>query len=272
MDVVPPSDGGQGSNFPEATYAERLTTEATGASSWSYYRIVANEGRRYYGAFDPVANPSKPITLFDAPTTDFPDRIGYGTNWSRTVDWMGLVDYGIFESEVAVHFTSQAEVDAYGTVVLPGLGEVPALRINEVNSYERTDVWLGWPLDTQCFRSYYWLVRGVGQAVHIISNAELAVPPANFTTAKYLLRVFAASKVTDGPALRPVAALRIRTRPGMAILDWLSETNRSGYRVESLDFLGATNWQVLAEPVGNAWSNSLPSTPTQRFFRVFSKP
>jgi hypothetical protein len=272
MEVVPPSDGGQGSSFPDAAYAERLTTEATGVQSWSYYRIVTNEGRRYYGFFDAVANPAQPVTVFNAPTTDLPDRIGYGTNWNRTVDWLDLIDAGFFQLQVAVHFTSQAQADAYGTVVLPGIGEVPALRVNEVNTYEVTDLSLGIPLSTEYFRNYYWLVRGVGKAVHIISNGATTVPPANFTTAKTVLRVFAASNVTDGPSLRPVAALRIRAQPQMAILDWLSETNRSGYRVESLDFLGGTNWQVLAEPSGNSWSNALLPAATQRFYRVFSKP
>ena len=272
MDVAPPTDGGHEASFPDATYIERTTVEGTNKVSRSYYRLVPNEGRRYYGAYDPQANPFKPLTEFKPPTTDLPDPIGYGTNWSRTLDWEDRINFLFALCDVAVHFTSRSQVDAYGTVVLPGIGEVPALRVNEVNTYVITNFTLPFPPITECFRNYYWLVRGIGSAVHIVSYPESKAPSDDFTEAKTVLRVFAASRVPDAPTLRPVSALRIRTEPGRFILTWQAETNRSGSRVEGLSLLGTTNWQVLAEPSANSWSNALAPTALQQFFRVLSKP
>jgi hypothetical protein len=132
-----------------------------------------------------------------------------------------------------------------------------------------TNQTLGW-VTTHYIRNYYWLVRGVGKAVDILSEPDIEPPLADFTTARFILRVFAASKVTDASALRPVSGLRIRAQSGKAILGWTQETNRSGYQVEGLNLLGTTNWQVLAEPSASAWTNLMPAN--QGFFRVFSKP
>ena len=83
-----------------------------------------------------------------------------------------------------------AVVDAYGTLVLPGIGEVPALRVNEEHTYDTQDTTLGLPLGKQYFRNYYWLVKGVGLAVNIISKADTAsVPPDAFKTAATVSRV-----------------------------------------------------------------------------------
>jgi len=184
MDVVAPNDASHGVNYPNAAYAERLTNETTGARSWSYYRVATDQGRLYYGFYDAVANAECPLKVFDAPTVDLPYRIQFGQSWSRTVDFADCIDAGFIVLDLAVHFISQAQVDAHGTLVLPGIGEVPALRVNEVNTYEITDLTLGLPIPTQHFRNYYWLVPGIGKAVHVISEGSATVPPPNLTTAK----------------------------------------------------------------------------------------
>jgi hypothetical protein len=154
-DIVAPSDGGHGAGFSAATYAERDTKESNGQQSWSYYRISNNVGRSYYGFYDANANAACPRKVFSFPTIDLPDGIHYGQTWSRTVDFPDCVDLGGAFFQLDVHFTSQSEVDAYGAVVLPRLGEVPALRVNEVNTYVVSLSSL--PISTQNFRNYYWL-------------------------------------------------------------------------------------------------------------------
>lgn len=265
MDVVAPTDGGNGASFPQATYAERLTSEADGTRSWSYYRIVTNQGRAYYGFVDTNSNPDMPIKVFNSPTIDLPDPIQFGQTWNRTVDYQDFAVFIIF----AVHFTAQANVDAYGTLVLPGIGEVSALRVNEVHEYDYIDLTLGFLNYTNYFRDYYWLVPGAGKAVEIISNPNsTGPPPANLTVAHTMSRLFEASGMQ--PAPYPVASLRIRLEAGQAILNWLAETNVTVYRVDASFQLGAGGWQLVSEPATNAWSE--PATNAIRFFRVFAKP
>jgi len=181
------------------------------------------------------------------------------------VDWNDCYNLGGFEVALAVHFTSQASVDAYGTVVLPRIGEVPALRVNEVNTYEVTDLDFGIFNSTSHFRNYYWLVRGIGKAVLIISAPSSTVPPPDFTAARTILRVFEASP-------RPVMNLRIRQQGAEATLDWLRQTNTSGYRVETRETISATNWTWRGESATNVWTEPLTNGETQRFFRVLLKP
>ena len=188
------------------------------------------------------------------------------------MDWEDLLDAGFFQIRVAVHFTSRAEVDAYGTIVLPSIGEVPALRVNEVNTYEFQDLSLGLPLPPQIFRNYFFLVRGIGKAVHIVSNGQATVPSENFSPAKTVLRVFEASDVKDRQALRSVTGLRIRVEKSQVLLDWLSDSAASRYRIETVADVAATPWRVLAEPSTNSWSEAIIMSDSQKYFRVFAKP
>jgi hypothetical protein len=271
MDVVLPSDGGHGASFPAAAYAERLTRESDGSRSWSYYRIIPALGRTYFGFFDPAGNPANPLTVFNSPTTDLPARVEFTQTWSRTVDWVDVLDLGFFEIQTAIRFSSTAEVDAYGTLALPGLGEVPALRVNEVNTYDFTDLTLGLPMPSQHFRNYYWLVKGIGKAVHIISDGRETMPPPNFNPAKTVLRVFEASDFEDQP-LRAVAGLRIRLEDDLIMLDWAPDSSASGYRVETAEDVAATAWRLVAEPSAPSWSEAVVAAEWQKFFRVFAKP
>ena len=125
------------------------------------------------------------------------------------VDFEDIIDLGFIESTISVHFTSRAEVDAFGTLVLPGIGEVPALRVNEVNRYDLTEQTLGLPLPSQYFRSYFWLVKGAGKAVHIVSKPDTTTPPTSFNTAASLQRVFESSTVLKPPSLCHSAAHRL---------------------------------------------------------------
>jgi hypothetical protein len=268
MDVVATSDGGHQASFPGAAYAERATRESDGALSWSYYQIIPERGREYYGFYDAAANPALPVKAFAAPTIDLPARIEFGQSWSRTVEFGDLLDALFFQVRVAVRFTCQARVDAWGTLVLPGLGEVPALRVNEANRYDFTDMSLGLPIPSQYFRNYYWLTPGIGKAVEIVAAGEGGVPPENFTIAKTVLRVFeSASQVA-----LPVSDLRICLEDGVPNLRWRAGTTAGAYRVETTGNLPAVNWRVLARVNTNAWRSPFAASQKEAWFRVFAEP
>jgi len=270
LDLVAPTDGGHGADFPEAAYAERTTREASGSQSWEYYRIIPTQGRTYYGFYDPVSNAADPVTVFDAPTIDLPETIALNQSWQRTVDFTDLIDIGFIQVTVLVKFTSEAVVDAYGTVVLPAIGEVPALRVNEVNTYETFDLTLGLPLDTQIFRNYYWLVKDVGKAVHIISKPETTVPPENFQTASTVLRVFESSAVKPPPLRLSVKNLRAALKGKELFLTWDKESPATGYEVEFVDRLAPqATWSPLPKPTDNFLFDPLIVGPGSRFYRVF---
>ena len=259
LDITAPNDGGHGSSFPTATYAERYTDEPSGAPYWDYYSIAAGQGRTYFGFYNAAA-PLPGAVMLQAAAIDIPGSITLGTNW--TYSWVAYVDY----EEIDV--TASATVDAYGTLVLPQIGEVPALRVNQLN---REQIFLGvLLLETTYFREYFWLVPGIGKAVHVISAPSTNPPSLSFAPGQEVRRMFAASGITNPPTFGPVASLHIRLQSLLAVLEWPRQTNASGYRVEALGNMARTNWQLLSQPATNSWSESL--TTTQRFYRVLWKP
>ena len=270
MDIVAAGDGGHGSEFPQAAYAERVTRVADGCQTWSYFKVIAGGGRFYYGFHDACKSP-QPDIVFDAPTIDLPEDLTFGQSWQREVDWTDTIDAGFIVLRVAIHFTNQSEVDAYGTVVLPGIGEVPALRVNEVNTYVTTDLDYGIPIETQVFRNYVWLVSGIGKAVHILSPPGASAPPENFATAKTVLRVFESSRTEI--RCEPVKNLRIARKGQEVFLSWDKGTLASGYRIESCERLsGDAPWEVLAETTDNFRFDPVPRGEGSRFYRVSGCP
>jgi hypothetical protein len=259
MDVTAPSDGGHGSSFPNATYSERYTDEPSGAPYWDYYSITASPGRRYFGFYN-AAPPLPGAVIFQASVVDIPGSISFGTNWSYTWDaYLGIEE---------VYLTATATVDGYGTMVLPQIGEVSALRVNQLNCEQI--LFSGFPFGTSYFREYYWLAPGIGKAVHVISVSGDSPPALDLTTAQEVRRVFEAGGITKPPAFGPVVGLRLRQQNTLAVLNWFLQTNASGYRVEALGNVADTNWQLLSQPATNSWSEAL--TTTQRFYRVWWKP
>jgi hypothetical protein len=258
MDVVAPSDGGHGSSFPNAAYAERYTDEPAGAQEWDYYSIPPSLGQSYFGFYNAAAGG---VVVISPPAVDIPWSVDFGTNWNYSLDEGS--------GPVSLHLTASASVDAYGTLVLPQIGEVPALRVNQLNTQQ--DFFFGFPDgDPTYFREYYWLVPGIGIALHIISNSSNSPPILSFAPANEVRRVFESSSVTNQAALTPVGNLHIRLQNGVAILNWTQATNASAYEVEALGALSATNWQSVSLPASNSWSEAL--TTTQRFYRVSIKP
>ncbi len=251
MDIVPISDGGHGDRFPNATYAERFIDDVY--SIWDYYHINPSLNRTYHGFFNGGLLGASSIT---PPALDVPDAVSFGSNWNSTY---------VLEGEFFLtRQTINAVIDAYGMLVLPHLGEVPALRVNQL-TFQYMYLNNGTPLGSDYFREYYWLARGVGKAMHIVSEHSPTPPPLSFANAASVRRVF---------EVRPwrVADLQIKRQGTAAVLYWTQETNTSGYRVETIGTVISTNWQVLGEPNSNTWSTSLSATQAQRFFRVITKP
>ena len=252
MDVVPPTDGGHGSSFPSASFAERYTDEPNGNQSWDYYSVTPNLGRTFFGHYDSSVGSASP---FSPPAIDIPNSVGLGTNWS----YAGNAGVGI----VTFHLAVSATADAYGTLVLPQIGVVPALRVNQFNTEQI--YYNGSPISTQYFREYYWLVPGIGKALHIVSDYTSDPASINFTSVNEVRRAF---------EVRPwrVANLNLRRQGNTVILNWRQESNTSGYRVEFLGNLQSNNWQFLAAPPTNGWPDGSVVTQGQRFYRVIVEP
>jgi hypothetical protein len=214
IDIVGASDGTCASKSTAATYAERTTRENSGCSSWEYYSLEAGRGRVYYGMCDPCANSAGRGVVFAAATLELPDCT-YRDAWERTVEWDDNLSTVLGDAEIAIRFTSQARVDAYGTVALPELGELPALRVNETNIYRTFLKDFGVQIDTQYFHNLYWLVPGIGRAVHIVSKASTDGPPALTSSPGNVLRVFDHSLKS-----RPVTNLAIQVVGPKLLLTW----------------------------------------------------
>ena len=254
MDIVSPTNGGYQASFPQATYAERYTDVPDNVLEWDYYNIVTNAGRHYFGS----CVPNTVTNVFSPPPIDIPAVVGYGTNWSYTMTTTA--------APYSEQDTVSATADAFGTVMLPKLGSFQALRVNQLTT--TLAFYNGQYLYTIYMREYYWLVPGFDKAVHIVSQADYAPIPAIFASAHEVRRVFATKTVSNTP--RPVAGLHIKLQPGQAVLNWLAARNASAYQVQAVGGLAQTNWQVLASPATNSWSES--TTTTQRFYRVFIEP
>lgn len=269
VDIVLPTDQGHGAAFPDAAYAERTTYEAGGGQSWSYFSILPDQGRAYYGFYDPLSNPVDPLTVFNTPTIDLPATITYTQRWNRTVDFQDVLDIGGIQLVVMLHFTSDAVVDAYGTLVLPGIGEIAALRVNEVNAYESTDITFGLPLGTTYCRNYYWLAKGIGKAVHIISAGYDSTPPEDFGVAKTVWRVFEASRVVKPKQYSPVKNLCIDLKGKEVFLSWEREPAASSYRIQFTDRLvPPLAWTSFPAVADNFHFDGAVSSEAQRYYRV----
>jgi len=274
LEIVATSDGGHGADFTAAAFAERTTYASSGGQSWSYYSIAPLQGRQYFGFYDPVSNPAGPEVVFDAPTTDLPAHITFNQTWHREVSFQNVIDLGFSEINVLVHFSCDAIVDGYGTVILPSLGEVPALRVNELHTYNFQDTTLGFPIGQQFIRNYYWLVKGIGQAVQIISSANnTSAPPDNFHTAATLFRVFQSSTFSTPAAPRTVKNLHIARKGDQIFLNWAPAASATSYQIEAADTLPSSPaWQALGQTTDTfSFQRFDHSIPTQ-FYRVLTVP
>jgi hypothetical protein len=265
-DIIDPADGMGGGSFTNALYAEQdtmETMESTNQNAWRYYSIT-NQGRIYYGSY--VTNTDADgYQMFSPPTLDVPATVTNGQTWTRTTSWDSTI-YTIFGPvPIDYQFSATANVDAYGTLVLPVIGAVPALRVHEVHGYIGTLDGSPEEIEIVTNQYYYWLVPGLGVAVQVLQYGNNILDPGSMPFTNSVERMFHASYF---PVASP--SLYIHLQSGSALLNWDTFPNSSSYQVQAIGSLGGTNWQLLGLTTTNSWSDTLSTT--QRFYRVVGIP
>jgi len=215
FDYVVTSDGddaGAGfyaaDHYPDAVFSQRLTEEYAGGNAWMYLDQIDGIGRRNYGYYFPDGNAlTNDWSVFTPPLLDFPDPLTFGTAWLISSSYQfQMYDTGMV-LDIRVDLTIDAEVDAWGTVILPTLGPIEALRVNT----EQTGllyVWLGdqWmSVGTQFVRIYDWIGKDSDLIVEITSTvSETSMPADEFTIAGGFVRQFENSNPTALPVISEI--------------------------------------------------------------------
>ena len=265
-DIVGPDDAGDAASFPAATYAERDTIEPSSQIAWRYYSLT-NQGRYYYGLDNPLEVDASPVAIFNSPTLDIPATVQYGQTWSRAVNWSSLF-FGFIP--MSTDFTETSTVDAYGTLTLPAIGSVPALRVHETHTYQVYEIVSGSSpvqLDLHTNQYYYWLVPGLGVAAQVYLFGDNVLYPGSLDHTNAVLRVFNANYFTNQVVLGAVSGLRLRVQGTNALLNWQWMTNATKYRVDSAATLNNASWQTAGQPTTNSWTNAVSGS--RQFYRVF---
>lgn len=247
-------------DFSSATFAERFKETWATNEVWRFDSLSPNVGLFYYGTFTLAtsSNSTGYVWLpFNTRANYLPDPVHFGQAWSWSVYLTNITfaNGTLFMSPALMTLTANDTVDAWGTVVLPGLGAAPALRVTE--AFNQTNNTFGF-ITVSSFTNYLWLVRGIGPAVQLNIGQTSGVN-------NELIRVFAASP-------RSVAGLRAQRVGGSLRLDWNIATNRSGYQVQGLTELRLTNWTTLATLTTNSWTTPFNPAQPPEFFRVLLLP
>jgi hypothetical protein len=260
MDVVPVSDGGNGGAFTGATFALRYEGGANSETSWEYYSLDSTIGLVLYGTYEAAGYGSNPSIPIDPPTSVLPWLVQYGDSWT-TAYAFNVTDplFGV----IPVSYTSTSTVDAYGTMVLPGIGPVSALRITEVEYYEEDIFGYEFPqLDT----NWTWLAPGIGFAAQAVNLG----PDSYSSSAETYTNSF--SRVFLSPPLAASPAAQLTLQSNVAALSWCSATNASGYVVQTSTSLSLAQWPMVAQMTNQSLSVPVAPGVSQQFFRVLAQP
>ncbi len=273
-DIIAPEDGANSGQFPDATYAEQDTLEPTNQIGWLYYGFTdsgTNSGRLCYGLDAPEDVPVTEWAVFVPPTVDIPSTVQFGQTWSGSLDWLSIY----FEIiAVSNYYSYSASVDAFGTLVLPEIGAVPALRVHEIESYT-VSVVSDPPLllDINTNQYYYWLVPGIGVAAQVLLLGNNVLYPTDLPYTNTVQRMYYASYFTNsansGSTSPPfLTDLYIQEQSGSVVLNW-TLSNAVNFRI---DYRGplAKNWQTLGYTTSTSWTDTI--TAAQRFYRVVGIP
>jgi hypothetical protein len=277
-DIIAPQNGGNSEQFPDATYAEQDTLEPTNEIGWRYYGFTdsgTSSGRIYYGLDAPEDEPVTEWAVFVPPTVDIPSIVQFGQTWSGSLYW-----YSIYYEIILIsnYYSYSACADAYGTLVLPGIGAVQALRVHEVDAYTVSDV--SDPplrLDINTNQYYYWLVPGLGVAAQILLLGNNVLYPADMASTNTFQRMFYANYFTNsansgssGPTIPSFPTnLNIQEQNGTVVLNWSSLSNAVNFRIDCTGSL-ARNWQTLGFTTSTSWTDTI--TAAQHFYRVVGIP
>jgi hypothetical protein len=277
-DIIAPQDGANAGQFPDATYAEQDTLEPDNIIGWEYYGFTGsgtNSGRLCYGLDAPEDVPITEYSVFVPPTVDIPSSVQFGQTWSGSCYWLNV--YLVFL--ISNNYTFSATADAFGTLVLPEIGAVPALRVHEVDSYASYDV--SDPprlVEISTDQYYYWLVPGLGVAVQVQLLGNYVADPVDLPYTNTVQRMFYASYFTNtapmpppgGPTIPPFPTdLYIQKQSDSVVLNWSTLSNAVNCRIDYKGSL-ASNWQTLGYTNSTSWTDTM--TAAQRFYRVVGIP
>jgi len=181
-----------------------------------------------------------------------------------------------FDSPTKIVYESEMKVDAYGIIMLPGLGFHDCLRINEVVKNVAfvkipgvIDDWQ--EAITQFTRNYYWLSKDMGIVAQISSYPD-SVPPADeFSVASALWRQFENNHGKSTETAQSVEGLELSLDPNKKriLLSWKKAENTVEYLVQYSDTLGADSWRELKKTTGNFVLDDI-SSEKHRFYRIVS--
>ena len=284
FDYISATNGMNGTNFSTlgATLAEQKTDQADPSiKSWLFFDQDPIKGRIDYGFYDPSFSQTQPETPFTSSLQDFPAKIQYGDTWQGTTVFSSVYSdpvLGDFNDQVT--YTSTDKVDAYGLVILPGLGFLNCVRVHELVEYDiAIDLGLGDGFQnagTQYLLNYYWLCPGRGIAVQITSNTPTdgSIPSDDMSVgAAAFVRMFQtnhdANNTTNPPPV--ISNLKCVLGPGGALVKWNLSSSLKNYTVEYATNLNTT---AVWTPLGTVTNNYLldtvagsPAAPT-RLYRV----
>ncbi len=259
VDVVPVSDGGNGADFANAAFSLRYDGGAVSGTVWEYYNEDSAEGLVFYGTYDPVgysANPSVPIT---PPTSVLPALLHFGDSWTNAYSF--AVTDPLFGA-IPVNYTSSNTVDAYGTMALPGMGTVSALRIAEVEDYDENIFGFDYP---QFDTNWIWLAPGIGYAAQAVAYAPDTYSLSAQTYTNSFSRRFLALPLPTLPSAQLKGGL------DEVNLAWESVSGAEGYVVESCTNLTTGQWSFALQLTNQMVSFSVISN-SQQFFRISAQP
>jgi hypothetical protein len=272
FDYVPVDELSHGQDFPDATFAERKTNEATGESEFLYLEKVP-EGRKVYGFYSENFNPLAPSNVFVPPIVDFPAQINFGDKWSTAVAYTA----DIFGIPAIISQNSTFEVDAFGIIDLPEVGFGDTLRVNELVEISIEVDLFGegtfQNISTDFVRNLYWFRPGMGIAAQMNSTQSGSPPADNFNNATAFLRLFETNKEA-GPSCeeaQPVSDLSISLGSNSALLKWTKTECAQSYRVESTTTPdGLESWTELGTTSDNFMLDTSIKGNPLRFYRVIA--
>ena len=265
--IVDPAGTPDPGDFPNAIYAEQDTFEPASASAWRFYGLT-DLGRLYDGFYEYLGVNADNNVIFDQNNFDIPARVALGTTWERTVTWGGHA----VGDPVEYVFTATNKADAFGTLILPVIGALPALRVHEAQDTKAS--YYGILLEDAPCDYYYWLVPNLGLAVEILQNRP--DKSGTLTGVNFVQRLFNSNYYTNTnggtnlPAPYTNGNLHIKLQNQSVYLYWTPFTNSTSYQIQTNGSLSGTNWHISGLTSNTNWSDAL--YPTRRFYRVVGLP
>ncbi len=185
--------------FPDAAFARRSTNDSFGVEGYIYIS-QDSIGQQVHGSYFPTL-PAQPELIYMPPFIDHPFPLTFGQTWTvdtaydllLEVDRLGGIAIVIPTRNV---FHTDATVDAFGSIALPGLGTLNGLRIHELVTQDVYADFFGTGnfeyLETFTTRAYIWVAEGADEVARITSQAfgrtfpPIGISPVDFTTASIL--------------------------------------------------------------------------------------